>query len=149
MAIAVMQQPIHLAWGSGSAAWDSVPVLESISDSALVAEIGRHKATVARYCTPDPAGNIVVSEGRFLESSAPTNHLYMRFDFDYEDAPTAAIREVAVYLGTETNPALPPGQVYFHPADIVHAGTLFMLERFPRFDRSPAVRQSFEFVATI
>lgn len=29
MTISVKTQPIHLAWGSGSAAWDTAPVPES------------------------------------------------------------------------------------------------------------------------
>lgn len=143
-----MVRPIHLGWGSGDPAWDTTPVPESISDSALVNEVGRRRVSVVRFCEPDANGEIVVPTGRFKESETPTKHLYMRFNFDFFDAPTASIREVAVFIGTETDPELPPGQMYFEPADIVDTGTLLVIERTDKFDRSASVRQSFEFVVT-
>lgn len=144
----VKQRPIYLAWGSGSAAWDTVPVPESVDDVALVAEIGRRLSTSTRFCVPDADGEIVVPTGRFRETIESSRHIYIRFNFDFTDAPTSSIREVAVFVGGSTDPALPPGQMYFEPADIVDAGTLLVIERTPKFDRSPSVRQSFEFVVT-
>lgn len=79
---------------SGRVAWDTTPVPESIDSTALLAEIGRRKAT----CTPDEAGEIIVPTGRFTESLVPTKHLYMRFGFDFTDAPNATIRELAVFV---------------------------------------------------
>lgn len=146
MAESVMARPIHLAWGSGSAAWDTTPVPETVNDTALVDEVGRRLVSQARYCTPDENGEIVVPTGRFTESATPTRHIYLRFNFDFTDAPTASIREVAVFVGTQTDPDLPPGQMYFEPADVVSPGTLLVIERTTKFDRSPSVRQSFEFV---
>lgn len=148
MAISVKAQPIHLAWGSGSAAWDTTPVPESIDSTALLAEVGRRKATYVNYCAPDDAGAIIVPTGRFTESVAPTKHLYMRFGFDFTDAPAAIIRELAVFVGTQTNPALPIGQMYFEPADVVDPGTLLVIEHIDKFERSASVRQTFEFVVT-
>lgn len=148
MAEAVMARAIHMAWGSGDPEWDTTPVPETINDSALVAEIGRRVVSVARYCFPDPDGEIVVPTGRFTESIAPTRHIYLRFNFDFFDAPVATIREVAVFIGTQTLGTLPPGQTYFEPAQIVAPGTLLVIERVPKFERSASVRQSFEFVVT-
>lgn len=148
MAASVKAQPIHLAWGFGSSAWDTVPVPESIDATALVAEIGRRKATYVNYCVPDAAGAIVVPTGKFTESISPTKHLYMRFGFDFTDAPTSTIRELAVMVGTLTNPALPIGQMYFVPADLMDVGRLLVVENIAKFDRSAAVRQTFEFVVT-
>lgn len=148
MAMSVKAQPIHLAWGSGDAAWDTTPVPESIDSTALLAEIGRRKATYVAYCEQDVAGEIIVPTGRFAESATPTKHLYMRFAFDFTDAPTSTIRELAVMVGTLTNPALPAGQMYFEPADVTDAGTLLVIEHIPKFDRSASVRQTFEFVVT-
>ena len=149
LAIAVMAQPIHLAWGSGDPAWDTAPVPETTALTALTNEIGRHTVTEARYCKPAADGGIIVPNGRFAVSETPTNYIYMRFSYDYEDASTADIREVAVYLGTKTNPALPPGKVYFEGSDITAPGTLLLVERFKKFPRSAASRQAFEFVAMI
>ena len=84
--------------------------------------------------------------GRFTESVTPTNHIYLRFNFDFFDAPAAVIRETAVFIGTETLPGLPVGQMYFEPDDLVSTGMLLVIERFPKFERSASIRQSFEFV---
>lgn len=148
MAISVKAQPIHLAWGAGSATWDTTPVPESIESTTLLTEVGRRKATYVNYCTPDEAGEIIVPTGRFSESVEPTKHLYMRFGFDFTDAPAAVIRELAVMVGSLTNPELPPGQMYFEPADVIEAGTLLVIEHIQKFERSASVRQTFEFVVT-
>lgn len=146
LAIAVMSQAIHLAWGAGDPAWDIAPVLEPADAKSLVAEIGRHSVTDVRYCTPSDAGSIIVPDGRFELSDTPTNYLFMRFNYDYADASTAEIRETGIFIGTKTDPKLPPGQVYFEGAQITAPGTLLMLERFTKFPRSAASRQAFEFV---
>lgn len=146
VAESIALRPIHLAWGSGSEEWDSSPEPESIDDVALTNEIGRRKASVVRYCEPDPAGEIIVPTGRFTESIEPTKYLFLRFNFDYFDAPSATIREFAVFVGTKTDPSLPAGQMYFEPADVVEAGTLLVTERVKKIDRDASVRPSFEFV---
>ena len=148
MAMSIKDQLIHLAWGSGSAGWDTVPVPESLDATELLNEVGRRKATYVNYCEPDEDGEIVVPTGQFTESIDPTNHLYMRFGFDYTDAPVAAIRELAVMVGSITDPGLPGGQMYFEPADIDDPGMLLVIEHITKFDRSPSVRQTFEFVVT-
>lgn len=148
MAQSVKAQAIHLAWGSGSAAWDTTPEPESIDSTALLSEVGRRKATYVAYCAPDEDGAIIVPTGRFTESVEPTKHLYMRFAFDFTDAPTAVIRELAVMVGSVTNPALPVGQMYFEPAQVTAPGTLLVIEHIQKFERSAAVRQTFEFVVT-
>jgi hypothetical protein len=149
LAMSVINEPIHLAWGSGSPDWDTTPVAESISESALVSEVGRRVATSLRYCAPDVAGEIIVPNGRFAESVTPTNHLFLRFNFDFADAPNSSIREIGIFIGTTINSGLPPGQMYFIPAQLLTTGTLLALERIPKIARSAAVRQSFEFVLTI
>lgn len=148
MAKSVKAQPIHLAWGSGSAAWDTTPVPESITSSALLAEIGRRSATYVQYCEPDEAGAIIVPTGRFTETATPTKHLYMRFAFDFTDAPTSTIRELAVFVGTQVVAGLPPGQMYFIPAEVTDPGVLLVIEHIQKFERSASVRQTFEFVVT-
>lgn len=148
VAESVMSRPLHLAWGSGDPDWDDTPEPELITDDDLVNEVGRRLVSTALYCTPHPDGEIVVPTGRFTASPTPTKNIYLRFNFDFFDAPTASIREVAVFVGTQTDPALPPGQMYFEPGQIVSPGTLLVIERTPKFDRSASVRQSFEFVVT-
>jgi hypothetical protein len=149
MAIAIKAQPIHLAWGSGDAAWDTVPVVETVDQIELIAEVGRRAATSVKFCVPDEAGEIIVPTGRFTEVTEPSNHLYMKFNFDFADSPSAEIREAGVFTGTQVIAGLPVGQTYFIPSEIQAPGILLALERFPKFSRSSAVRQSFEFVITI
>lgn len=148
MAQSVKDQPVHMAWGSGNAAWDTTPVPESITSTALLAEIGRRTASYMAYCEPDVAGEIIVPTGTFSETATPTKHLYMRFAFDFTDAPTSSIRELAVFVGTQVEAGLPPGQMYFEPADVAAPGTLLVIEHIQKFERSAAVRQTFEFVVT-
>lgn len=149
MAIAIAAQPLHLAWGSGDAAWDATPVPEPVGATALVQEIGRRTASLIQYCTPDAQGELVVPAGRYAISASPTQHLYLRFNFDFTDASASLIREAGVFLGTVLQSGLPEGQRYFAPADIASPGTLLALERFPKITRSASVRQSFEFVLTL
>lgn len=149
LAIAVANEPIHLAWGSGDPGWDETPVAENIIDTALIAEVGRRAATQIAYCLPAVEGEIIVPNGRFTHSVTPTNHLFLRFNFDFNDAALASIREIGIFMGTVLVGGLPLGQTYFLPADISTPGILLALERIPKITRSAAVRQSFEFVLTI
>lgn len=149
LAAAIVAKPIHMAWGSGDAAWDTTPVAVTTSATALVSEIGRRTATQIKYCTPQTGGDLVVPTGEFTESLTPTKYIYLRFNFDFVDAPVAAIREVAVFSDTQLVSDLPSGQRYFTPSNVASPGILMVIERIPRFDRSPSVRQSFEFVIEI
>lgn len=149
LAKAVAAKPIHLAWGAGAASWDTTPVPEDVSATALVAEIGRREVTAWQYCVPDDNGTIVVPTGKFSPSATPTNHLYLRFNFDFNDAAADTIREVAVFSDSKMVAGLPAGQKYFAPAEVQDPGIMLVVERFPKFNRSNAVRQSFEFVVTI
>lgn len=148
MAEAIMARSLHLAWGSGDQAWDTTPVADSTSETALVTEVGRRIITSAQYCYADTNGSIQVPTGNFSPSSTATNSIYMRFNFDFSDSPVATIRELGVFVGTVTNPSLPSGQMYFLPTDIVSPGRLLVAERIPAFTRSANVRQAFEFVVT-
>jgi hypothetical protein len=151
LAQAVAAQPLHLAWGSGDPAWDTTPVPEPVSATALLAELGRRAASQVTFVTPDLGGSISVPNGKFSPVSAgqKSNNLYLRFNFDYTDAPSALIREVAIYVGTTIKPEVGGGQTYFLPADLLDPGTLLGLQRPPKVIRSANTRQSFEFVLTL
>lgn len=149
LAAAVVAKPIHMAWGSGDAAWDATPVAVTTAATALTNEVGRRTATLVKYCTPQVGGELVVPTGEFTESLSPTRYIYLRFNFDFVDAPVAAIREVAVFSDTVLVGGLPIGQRYFSLAEVSAPGILMVIERITKFDRSPSVRQSFEFVIEI
>lgn len=148
-AIAVVAQPLHLAWGSGDPAWDAAAVPEPNTATGLVAELGRRAAALVEYCTPNSGGSIQVPQGNFAVSATPTNNIHLRFNFDYADAPAASIREVGVFLGTTIKAGTPAGQLYFQPSDLQSAGTLVSLQRLPKIVRSSLTRQSFDFVLTL
>jgi hypothetical protein len=160
IAQAIAAQPIHFAWGSGDVAWDASHVAEDLAATGLAHEIGRRVATQVLYVNPDDAGDIIVPvfndasgnsiSKRFSLSGVPTPNLYMQFNFDFSDAPVSIVREVAIFISTETDPSLPIGQKYFTPAQLVSPGTMLALENLmENIVRSPNSRQSFEFVLTI
>ena len=144
----IRDSTIFMGWGSGLAAWDTNFVIEQTSKTQLVTPVGFRRLTESAFCTPDPNGTIVVPTGSFIVSQTPTNHLYLRFTFDFEDSPTAQIRESAVFLGTVTQAGLPLGQNYFSPAQVTNPGTMLVAENVPRINRTPATRETFEFVVT-
>lgn len=154
---------LHLAWGTGDPEWDAMPegnLPSLIEATALVSEIGRRLITVKTFVEPDEAGDIVVPTGlnpdgtsqlsRYRQVEHPTPFLYLRVNYDYDDASMAVIREMAVFVDAVTDPALPPGQFYFTPGDVLEPG-LYLTGQIirPAINRSPSVRQSIEFVLPI
>jgi len=146
MAVAIKERPTHMAWGTGASGG---PGTEDVTATALAHEVGRRKATIVQFVTPDPAGEVIVPGGRFTSATDATNILHMKFDFDYAEAAADIINELAVFVGTEVDPACPPGQEYFVPSEIADAGILFQIEHIADLQRSPSVRQTFDFVVTI
>lgn len=142
----IAAQSIHIAWGTGNPAWDANPEPEPIDAAALVAEVGRRTATQVGFVLPDPAGSIETPQGNFTLSAVPTRWLYIRAAFAYTDAADKRIREIAIFLGTETIAGLPPGQRYFTPAEIARPGRLYLLDRSQNFQRDGAVRPAFEYI---
>lgn len=149
LAASVAAQDIFLGFGAGDATWDDngTPP-EDITSTALQAAIGYRKAAQVDFATADPAGSIVLPTGRYNISPTQTNHLYLRFALDFEDASTATIRQTGIFLGTTPNPGLPVGQMFFLPAEIANPGTLYLLEHVTAINRTPATRETFEFVLT-
>ncbi len=147
IAESIAARPLHLAWGTGDGDWTDPPT-ESVSATALMAEIGRRKASQVQYVVPDEAGTIVLPTGSFTISATPTNHLLITTLFEYADAPSSVIREVGLFVGTTVDPGLPLGQAYFTPAQVVSPGRMLHIENLPPIFRSPALRENFEIVIT-
>ncbi|MBP2227544.1 hypothetical protein J2847_000824 [Azospirillum agricola] len=121
---------------------------EDPAATALRAEVGRRLVEEVEFVTPDPAGGIVVPTGRYAVSATPTQHLFLRVRFDFTDAATATVREQALFVGTATDPALPPGQRYFSAAEVEDPGILLLLQHSVPIVRQPSTRETFEFVVT-
>lgn len=148
IAASIKSQPIHLGWGLGNGSWTTPPT-EDTEQTELQNEIGRRTALEVSFVVPDDAGEIVIDgAGRFSRTTDPTNRLYMQFKYDFADASSAVIREIGVFVGTVTDPALPPGQLYFTPAQIVTPGYLLQLENKAPIYRSSATRETFEILIT-
>lgn len=145
----LQENDVHLAWGAGDASWDVSPVPESLAAIALVDEIGRRAAAQVLFCQPDSNGDIVVPNGTFSISGAPTRYLYCKFLFDYADGAGATIRELGVFLRTTIKSSVLPTKKYFSPSDIDSPGSLLLLERIAKLPRSETVRQQFEYVVQL
>lgn len=149
LAASVASQDIFLGLGAGNPLWDvdGTPS-EDIADTALLATIGYRKTAQVDFATADPAGSIVLPTGRYNISATQSNHLYLRFALDFADASTATIRQTGLFLGTTPNAGLPVGQMFFLPTEIADPGTLYLLEHVTPINRTPATRETFEFVLT-
>ena len=149
IANAISKRPLHIAWGSGDGAW-LTPPSESPSATALQAELGRRTATQWLFVVPDAAGSISVSSGRYSPSpgNAPTRHLYVTVDFDYAEASSAVVREVAVFSDTVVASGLPPGQMYFTPGQLTHPGIMMYVQNLVPIFRNPQTTENFSVVIT-
>lgn len=148
IATALKTRTAHLAWGSGDASWGNTPPSPPANSSALLAEVGRRKATQVEYCAAAVNGAISVPEGKFDISATPTNNLYFKFHFEFEEGVGSTIREQAIFLDTVLAAGVPTGQFYLTPAQVAQAGTLLVIERRAPIIREITTRQLFEFVVT-
>lgn len=121
---------------------------ENVAATALLDEIARRTVDECYFVSPDPDGEISLSTGRYRISATPTPHLFIRTKFDFTDALGATIREQAVFVGSEINPSLPPGQRYFTPDQVLSPGTLLLIEHTVPIVRQASTRDTFEFVLT-
>jgi len=121
---------------------------EPIDQTALLREVGRRVVDEVHFVSADPDGEIVVPTGRYRMVTEPTNHLFIRVRFDFEDASTSVVREQGLFVGTKTDPALPIGQKFFIPAQITDPGILLVLQNSVPIVRQPSTRETFEFVVT-
>jgi hypothetical protein len=150
-AVGFLNETLHLAWGSGVADWDDPaifpagPPTPTAPDTALENEIGRRVVTIGTYVEPDAGGEIVFPDMRFAISTTPTRRIYIRTTFLKTEEPTVTIREVGLFMGTESSSS----DDYLLPGDIDDPGRLVILYRFAGIARSPSRRESFEFVLTV
>lgn len=121
---------------------------ETISQAALLGEVGRRVVDEVHFVAAHAEGEIVVPTGRYRISATPTNHLFVRVRFDFDDVATSVIREQGLFVGTQTDTALPLGQKFFLPAQVTEPGILLVLQNSVPIVRQPSTRETFEFVVT-
>jgi hypothetical protein len=149
LAASVKARVAHLAWGIGNPAWGNTPPPPPVDASTLVSEVGRRQATSIDYCLPDNAGPIVVPDGRFVVTQTPTNHLYFRFFFEFEEGLGSVIREQAIFLDTVKAPNVPAGKFYLAPSEVADPGRMLVIQRSAPIVREITTRQLFEIVVTL
>jgi hypothetical protein len=112
----------------------------------LVTPFGFRKITEARFVRFDPNGTIVLVSGRYALSEEPTNELYIRTSYDYEDGVGSTVRELSIHMDAAPIEGAPIGQMYFEVAEIADPGILLALQRVTPLERVAATRQTFELV---
>ncbi len=162
IAQAIKANALYLAWGEGLPEWDnpetSPPSL--LTATALVAEVGRRIPTTVAFVKPADDGNIIVpttysvagniSEDRYRIAGSMTPHLYIKTQFNFEDAATATIREIGLFMGGSPKATVPPGQRYFLPSELADPGFLLAAQIIqPGAPRSAATRETIDFVMTL
>ena len=156
LAKAVANSTVHIALANGDPARDSQSLAQIIAETpsnanGVQSEIGRRLAS-ATYVKPDPAGTIKVFDRLdkvdklYSISPTPTTHLWVRANFANSDGQGEQLRELAVFAGGTTDPALPPGQQWFTAAQVVTPGDCYELERIERVTLDGARGASGEFV---
>jgi hypothetical protein len=148
LAQAMKNQTMHVAWGTGDAAWDTESVPEDSLQETLLHEVGRRAVNEVFFCVPDEQGELEAANGRFSLSTTPTRNLFIKVRYDFSDASGHTIRELGLFINSETDEELPPGQEYFLPSQVTDPGILLLLEHVSAMIRTPAVRESFSFVVS-
>jgi len=121
---------------------------EPIAQTMLLREVGRRVVDEVHFVAADTQGEIVVPTGRYRLVTEPTNHLFIRVRFDFEDAATSVVREQGLFVSTLTDPALPIGLKFFTPTQVLASGILLVLQNSVPIVRQPSTRETFEFVVT-
>ena len=85
----------------------------------------------------------------FFECLTLTINDFRKFKFDFTDADTETIRELAVFINPATIGGLPAGQKYFLPAEVDDVGLMLLLTHINPLQRDNATRETFEFVITL
>ena len=161
---ALMEKPLHLAWGVGRPEWDEDPSGIPSYDAAtgLVSEVGRRLVTQASFAVKSETGDIVVPVGkgqdgqvlteRYQLVAEPTPNLYLQVKYDFGDAIGHTIRELALFSGSRTDAWLPPGQRYFLPGEVSDPGIMVAAQALDKEDaivRSASKRHTEEFVLAL
>ena len=150
LAASVKARNIFLGIGAGQVAWDAAGVdPENIAATTLQDPIGYRKAAQVDFVASAAQGAISLPSGRYDVSTADTNLLYCKFTLDFADASSSTIRETGIFLDVITDGSLPSGQMFFEAAsEVTASGTLYLLEHTASIIRTPATRETFEFVLT-
>lgn len=144
---------LHIAFCTGSSSWDSLtptpyPVY-TVNQTTVTAEFVRKIVLNKQFVTPDAEGEVIVESGRFAFTSTPTEHLYCKATLEPSEYSTSIIREFGLFYGATVQTGLPSGQLLFTPGQVTSVGTLCMVKRIAKRQRTATTRQLCEFVWTV
>jgi len=147
----IKSRNLYLAIGTGDESWGEIPPSPDYEATGLTHEIGRKKLARAFFVNEDENGEIDMPGGRrYSYSDTPTRQVYLLFLFDYGDGLSKSIREIGIFMDTETKAGLPETQSYFVPEEIENPGTLILLEHLETPDTfTPNKKGSYGTILTI
>lgn len=159
VAKAIKAQKVFVVLANGDPAQDALSLAQIVAGTpnnanAVQGEFGRRLATVA-YVNLDPAGSIEVFDyaaqinRRYAPSAVPTAFLRVQATFENAEGKGQELREVGIFIGGETDAALPPGQQWFTPAQVIQAGDCYQLARMERVTLDGARRAMHDTVIPI
>ena len=156
LAISAYQTEYYLAWGTARSDTDiskwraeNTPPAEDPATTDLLLEVGRRIVTDKAYVKEDKEnGTVEANNTKWARSATPTNHFYLMFKFEAKDAPTAVLRQVGLFTGTQKKASVPATKYFLLPEDLENKGALFMYQNIAPIVRNTATREVFEYVIT-
>lgn len=127
--------------------WTTTPPTPTTSYTSLCRELGRRKASIVKYVTPDDNGAYLTTQGRWSESSVPTKHIYVYVGFDLNDAVDSTIYQFGLFIGTVAITGY-ENALYLTPDLISSTGSLLALENVSPIYRNSSTREVHELVMT-
>ncbi len=108
--------------------WTTVPPVPDFDSVTMAEEYARRKVTNVSYAEPDVTGEIGWEGSLWSLTSSITKYVYLNFSFEPSEGVGLEISQLGIFVGTVPQGAVPPGQYYLEPADILEAGTLMYLQ---------------------
>lgn len=135
---------------AGSSGWGDNPPLPSLDVTGLsTTPLAWKRVLDKRYAVPDTNGAFVLPDGsRWTIGGTPSEHLYLRANFEPTEVSDIAFREVAFHMSAVTQAGLPSGQVLYTNDQVTDAGTLLAIQRRPLVQRNNITREIFETIVT-
>ncbi len=136
------------AWGRGDPAWDEIPDDDVTGEVALEDALGIFPGTMV-YVEPDVAGAITMRGGsRWTIAAGQTPYMLIEAPYTGAHEPTAAIREVGLYIGAEPE-AGHEADAYLPLANVADLGDYQAVDRMPIVNRSPTTSGKVRFLISV
>lgn len=127
--------------------WTDTPPAANPAHTALYSEVGRRRALIKKYVTPDVNGAYQTPNGTWSESLTPTRYVYIQVGFALEDASAQTIFQMGLFVGTVPLAGYELAN-YLLPNQVTSQGTLFSLSNVAAIYRNASTREIREMVVT-